>query len=342
MRMGGMHRCWWAASAVLLSCLSAAAQPPNAAAPAVAARVNGQPIPESAVQRPLERVPEEKREAARKEVLDFLIGNVLIDQFVQQLPQCAVDAKEMDAKEDEVRAELKKLNKDFAKWLEEKKLTEADLRQELAADLRWTKYCTGEATDEKLRQLFDSNKEVFDGTMVRARHILLTPSMSDAKAVETAAGQVRGIRKEVEDRVEAGMKECKETDALAREKKRRDLLDDAFAEAAKKYSQCPSKEQGGDVDYFQRSGKMVEPFSKAAFALKPFQMSDPVQTQFGVHLILVTDRKQGLDVKFEEIKEDVKEEFCDRLREQLIAKLRPQAKIEITSAPKAEPLPGPK
>ena len=88
------------------------------------------------------------------------------------------------------------------------------------------------------------------------------------------------------------------------------------------------------MDYFQRSGKMVEPFSKAAFALKPYQMSDVVRTQFGVHLILVTDRKEGLPVKYEDIKDDVKDEFCDRLRDQVVAKVKPTAKIEILPAPK--------
>ncbi len=89
------------------------------------------------------------------------------------------------------------------------------------------------------------------------------------------------------------------------------------------------------MGYFQRSGKMVEPFSKAAFALKPFEMSDVVQTPFGVHLILVTDHKAGfVDVKYEDIKDDVKDEFCDRLRDQVVAKVKPTAKIEILPAPK--------
>ena len=79
---------------------------------------------------------------------------------------------------------------------------------------------------------------------------------------------------------------------------------------------------------------MVEPFSKAAFALKKFEMSDVVQTQFGVHLILVTDRKPGLDVEFEKIKDDVKDEFCDRLRDEVVARVKPHARIEITPAPK--------
>ena len=52
---------------------------------------------------------------------------------------------------------------------------------------------------------------------------------------------------------------------------------------------------------------MVEPFARAAFALKPYTMSDVVQTQFGCHLILVTDRKAGQEVKFADVKDEVRE-----------------------------------
>jgi peptidyl-prolyl cis-trans isomerase C len=78
---------------------------------------------------------------------------------------------------------------------------------------------------------------------------------------------------------------------------------------------------------------MVEAFAKAAFALQPYQMSDMVQTQFGYHLILVTDRKPGTDVKFEDAKEMVRELYCERLREAIVAKYRPSAKITVAPAP---------
>ena len=68
---------------------------------------------------------------------------------------------------------------------------------------------------------------------------------------------------------------------------------------------------GGDINYFPRNG-VVKPFAKAAFAVPaPYQMSDVVQTPFGYHLILVTDHKAGIEVKFEEAKDQVREVFCD-------------------------------
>lgn len=57
-----------------------------------------------------------------------------------------------------------------------------------------------------------------------------------------------------------------------------------FAELAKQHSSCPSKQNGGQLGFFGR-GRMVKPFEDAAFALNVGQISEPVQTQFGWHLI---------------------------------------------------------
>ncbi len=57
-----------------------------------------------------------------------------------------------------------------------------------------------------------------------------------------------------------------------------------FKELAKKYSTCPSGKKGGDLGQFDR-GQMVREFEQAAFALKTGQISEPVKTQFGYHLI---------------------------------------------------------
>src|SRR2546426_902413 len=70
-------------------------------------------------------------------------------------------------------------------------------------------------------------------------------------------------------------------------------------------------------------------FATSAFALKPFEISDVVTTQFGLHLILLLDSRAGKDVKFEQAKSDVKEVYCDRLRESLVTYLRQRGKIVI-------------
>ena len=69
-----------------------------------------------------------------------------------------------------------------------------------------------------------------------------------------------------------------------------DINEITFEEAAKEYSQCPSKAQGGDLGFFGH-GVMVKEFEDAAFSAPLNSVSDPVKTQFGWHLIKVTDRK---------------------------------------------------
>ena len=122
-------------------------------------------------------------------------------------------------------------------------------------------------------------------------------------------------------------------DALAKETARAAKVDEVFSAFAKQDSVCPSKRDGGDLNFFPRTGAMVEPFAKAAFDLKPYQMSDVVATDFGYHLILVTSRKDGAPKKFEEVKEDVRTLYAARLREAVIAQMKPKAQITINPAP---------
>jgi parvulin-like peptidyl-prolyl isomerase len=77
---------------------------------------------------------------------------------------------------------------------------------------------------------------------------------------------------------------------------------------------------------------MVEPFAKAAFALKPYEMSAPVTTEFGYHLILCTEIRPGREVKFDDVRGFVYDVYGDRLREAVIAAYKPRSKIVINEA----------
>jgi parvulin-like peptidyl-prolyl isomerase len=344
--------CLAAATAVLLSLPATAQQKPPtpAAAPApalpagTAATVNGQPILEAAVQRifRLKGVPADKQAELRPELINELVTNALIDQYLRQL-NFQPDPKELDAQFEQVRNDLKKEaelmpGQSYEKLLQEKMLTEADIKAYLTEQLRWEKYADQQANDKALQAFFDADRDAFDGSEVHARHILIAPTSNDTAACDQAKAQLLLLKQQIEQQVTAGMaKQPPTADALAREQARAKLLDDAFAAAAREKSACPSKEQGGDLGFFPRRANKVEPFAKAAFSLKPYQISDVVRTEFGFHLILVIDRKPGTDTKFEDVnvKDAVKEAFCNQLRDSLAAQLRARASIVTGAAPQA-------
>ncbi len=82
----------------------------------------------------------------------------------------------------------------------------------------------------------------------------------------------------------------------------------SFAEAARTYSTCPSRDRGGDLGYFSK-GQMVPEFEKAAFAGELNQVLGPVKTQFGYHLILVEDRKEGEALAFEQVQSQIHQQL---------------------------------
>ena len=301
-----------------------------APANAVAATVNGQPIPEVAVQRALRAVPPEKHAEARPEILSFLIETALLDQHLVGI-KVNVDPKEVQSRLVEVRGLMEKQKLDYKKVLQDMMMTEEEFGGHVTAELRWEKFIESQVSDKALRDLFAQNPDMFNGSVVKARHILLSPPAGNPQATEQARQQLLAMRKQVEDDVSRGLAKLPAAaDALAREKERVRLTEESFAALAKVKSECPSKEQGGDVGAFPRFGAMVEPFAKVAFSLRPYQMSDPVVTQFGVHLILVTEKKPGKpDLPFDEVKDDVKEVFSIRLRDALCNDLKAKARITM-------------
>jgi hypothetical protein len=118
-----------------------------------------------------------------------------------------------------------------------------------------------------------------------------------------------------------------------------------FTALAKELSEEPgAKESGGDLDFFPRQGRMVEPFAAAAFKLKKGEVTTtPVRTEFGFHVIKVTDRKEDKTHPFEEAKEKIIAHLGQPKRQEveqaLMEELRAKAKIQINLPPVEEAAP---
>jgi peptidyl-prolyl cis-trans isomerase C len=115
-----------------------------------------------------------------------------------------------------------------------------------------------------------------------------------------------------------------------------------FAKVAAEASKDPgSKAEGGDLGWFTKE-RMVAPFAEAAFKLNAGQVSDPIKTQFGWHVIKVEEKRVKPVPTFAEMKEQVEQYITRKTQQDLILKLREAAKVERTAAAPAEPKAEPK
>jgi len=159
-------------------------------------------------------------------------------------------------------------------------------------------------TDEATHKVYDDAvKQLGEQQEVHARHILIRAAPGDDKA-----------GKEAEDKIKA---------AIERLKKGED-----FAKVASDVTEDPSgKANGGDLGYFSKE-QMVPEFSDTAFKLEKGQISEPVKTQFGWHVIKVEDKRAKAVPKFEEVKPQIESYVTRKAQAELVTKLRAEAKIE--------------
>jgi peptidyl-prolyl cis-trans isomerase C len=102
-----------------------------------------------------------------------------------------------------------------------------------------------------------------------------------------------------------------------------------FAEAAKKYSQHDSKENGGDLEYFSRGQTGLKPFEDAAFALEKGKVSEPVKSDLGWHIIKVEDKRDRVLPSFDEVKDQITAELVETKLQTTVQEMRDTAKVEI-------------
>ena len=103
---------------------------------------------------------------------------------------------------------------------------------------------------------------------------------------------------------------------------------DEFADLAKEKSKGPSKTRGGDLGYFTK-GRMVKEFETAAFALEKGEVSEPVKSKFGWHVIKVEDKRMKPQPSFESLKDRIKSQLIQQKSEETLEKLRKDSKVEV-------------
>jgi peptidyl-prolyl cis-trans isomerase C len=168
--------------------------------------------------------------------------------------------------------------------------------------------------DEEAKKFYDENPKYFQtAEQVRASHILVKVDKTDPCKVEQLKADAKKKIQGILDEIKKGAD---------------------FAETAKKYSDCPSAKNGGDLYYFEKN-TMVPEFANVAFSLKIGEISDIVETTYGYHIIKVTDHREASTIPFEKMKANIIDSLKSKKEETLVGtfldKLRDEASIVYPS-----------
>ncbi|MEW8972693.1 MAG: peptidylprolyl isomerase [Tissierellaceae bacterium] len=205
-----------------------------------------------------------------EQVLNSLIGEKVV--------QLEIEKQNIEIKEEDIQKEIDQLieyyggEERFNEALKYQGYTMDDMKKSIEINMQIKKLLESdiEVSEEEITDFFEENKEsLAQGEQVSARHIL----------VETEE-EAEDIRKKL---LEGG----------------------DFAELAKEYSLDEgTKIVGGSLGYFSR-GKNVQSFDDAAFSLEKGEISEPVKTDFGYHIIQVEDKKEAKAASLEEHRDDI-------------------------------------
>jgi peptidyl-prolyl cis-trans isomerase C len=300
----------------------APAKPVPAELPEVVARVNGETINKGEFEKAIKNVegraggpvPADQRDRVYRGVLDQLIAYRLLMQETKSR-KIEVPETEVDARISQIKQQFPSED-EFKKTLAQRNMTVEQLRSDAKSDMSVAKMLETEVNTkvavqpDDVNTFYQKNPEKFQQPeRVRASHILLrVEENADAKAKEAA--------------------KTKAADLLNQVKAGKD-----FAELAKQHSQDPgSAVQGGDLGFFQQ-GQMVGAFERAAFALKPGEVSEIVETPFGFHIIKMAEKQAARTVPIDEVKPQIEQFLQNQQRQEktqaFINSLKSKGKVEV-------------
>ena len=250
------------------------------------------------------RIPNDQRESLKPRFLEILIEQHLMREFLQSR-KATPSQNELDAQVALVLKVIRDAGDEPDEQLSKLGMTRESLREELALPLTWKSYLRLLVTNESLRQYFEKHRPQFDGTQLRVSQIFLNlPKESDPAAETQAEKRLLNLKLQIESG------------------------ELSFEEAAKLHSESPSKSTGGDTGWITYRGKLPQALCEAAFALKDQELTAPIRSPFGWHVLQVTERKPG-ELSLEDVRAVVFNQLSQELWQETVKAQKAKAIIEI-------------
>lgn len=276
----------------------------------IAATVDGTAIYIADINRLVQRFPtkpqDEQHAAGQQAVaLEQLIHRRLVCVYLENQGMGATTG-EIDLEQESLEIELEQRQIKLKDYLSQQGLSLDSLRQTWQWQIGWRKYLKRYMTEENLQRYFDQNKRNFDGTQLKVSHLLIKVEQdADQKTWDETTKKVNEIR----DEIVSGKK--------------------TWNQAVAEYSQATSADENGDAGWIGFQRPMPRDFTDAAFALDSKQISQPVKTAFGVHLLKITDIKPG-NATWRDVRDQLERAATRFLFDRIVNSQKGNSKIEFT------------
>lgn len=287
---------------------------PAPAAGNVAATVNGEVIRLDEVDSIIKRrsiasapLTATQTRELRTIIAEGLIDDLLVKQYLRKHGP-KIEQAEIDEHMRGLVEGLRRRGQSLAEYCRELGQTEQEIRERWISLAQFAKLVEREASPDRLKAFYEAYKDYFDRVEVRTSHIVIRVNPKAPPGERVAAREkLTRIRNEIQ----AGRI--------------------TFADAARKHSFCPTAPNGGDLGYITRRDSIVDDaLAQAAFTLPVGTISEPVETEYGIHLVQSLDRKPGQSTRYKQVEDFVKDCYAEDARRALTLKLRKDAVIQLS------------
>jgi len=264
-----------------------------------------------------DRIPKDKTSEVRADVRTRFIENFIVRTLLQneiEKRNIQASAKEINEVVEEIKGNLPS-GKDLADFLKANNMSEEEFSERMASDVKIKKMIMQELgkkakpTRREIKKFYNDHIDNFIiPENVHVRHILITIADKDSdKVKEQKKSKMEDIRTQI-------------------------IVGADFAELAAKNSECPSRENGGDLGNITK-GQTVEPFEDAAFSQDIDEIGPVVTTDYGYHIIQVLEKNKEVKIALKEVRQNISDYLMEQKQSEafaaLMEKLRAKADIVV-------------